>query len=118
MEPLQWGKKKIELHNFLYVLDISNTFYSIINHGRQPDWLFVIKNGAITVGFPTFTLLANTNKKITLDADLSFKDQQSHPDYTNLLNDFSKTNVSLIHDKSATPKRSTKDSAAYNIHRV
>ena len=48
--------KLIELHNVLYFPDISDTLYSIIEHGHQPDCSFVIKNGATTVGFPTFAL--------------------------------------------------------------
>ena len=108
----------IELHDVLYVPDISNNLYSIIEHGRQPDCLFVIKNGATIVWFTTFTLLDKTNKEITLDADIPLKERHSHPDYTNLLNDFKNTTVSLIHDKSATPTRSIDESATYNLHRV
>ena len=67
----------IELHNVLFAPDIANTLYSIIEHSRQPDYLLVIKNGATTVGFPTFTLLANNNKEMTLYDDLPFKDQHS-----------------------------------------
>ena len=52
----------IELHDVLYVPYILDTLYSIIDHGRQPDCLFVIKNGATTVSFPTFTLQSKTNK--------------------------------------------------------
>ena len=74
----------IELHDVLYVPDISNTLSSIIEHGCQPDCLFVVKNGANTVGFPIFTLLTKTNKEITLDADIPFKDRHSHPYYTNI----------------------------------
>ena len=108
----------IELHDVLYVPGISDTLYSFIEHGCQPDCLFLIKNGATTVVFPTFTLLTKTNKYITLYADLPFKYQHSHPDYTNLLNDFNNTTVILIHDKAAIPTRSTEDSVAYNLHHV
>ena len=119
LEPLQCKyKKMIELHDVLYVPDIADTLYSIIEHSRQPDWSFVIENGATTVGFPTFTLLKKTNKEITLDADLPFKDRNSQPDYTNIPNDFKNTTVRLIHDKSDIPTRSTKDSAAYDLHSV
>ena len=98
---MQWKyrKKLIELHDFLYVPDIADTLYFIIEHGHQPDCSFVINNGATTVGFPTFTLLTKTNKDINLYFDLPFKYQHSHPDYTNLLNDFNNTTVILIHDK-------------------
>ena len=100
LEPLHWTYIfLIDLHYALYVLDIYNTLCSIIKHGCQPNCSFVINNGPTKVVFPTFTLLANINKEITLDADLPFKDQQSHPDYTNLLNYFNNTTVSLIHDK-------------------
>ena len=115
---MELQKKLIELHNVLYVPDIDDTLYSIIEHNRQPDCLLVINNGATTVGFPTFTLLAKTNKETTLDADIPFKDQHSHPYYTNLLNDFNNTTVSLIHGKSDIPTRSTKDYMAYNLHHV
>ena len=108
----------IEIHDVLYVPDIYDTLYSIIEHGHQPDCSFVIKNGAITVGFTTFTLLEKTNKEINLYSDLPFKDQHSHPNYTNLLNDFNKKTMGLVHDKAAIPTRSTKESAEYNLHRV
>ena len=55
-------QKKIELHDVLYFLDITNALYFIIDHGRQPDCSFVINNGSTTVRFPTFTLLAKNNK--------------------------------------------------------
>ena len=62
-ETLQWKfKNLIELHNILYVPDISNTLDFIIDHGPQPDCSFLINNGATAVGFPTFTLLAKNNK--------------------------------------------------------
>ena len=80
--------KLIELHYVLYVPHIAYTLYSIIEHSRQPGCSFFIENGATTVGFPTFTLLENTHKEITLDAYLPFKEQHSQPDYTNLPNDF------------------------------
>ena len=76
LEPLPWNIYiLIELHDVLYVPEITNTLYSAIEHVRQPDCLFVTNNGATTVGFPTFTLLDKTNKEITLDADLPFKYQ-------------------------------------------
>ena len=78
----------------------------------------MINNVATIVGFPIFTLLAKINKEITLDSDRPFKDRHSHPDYTNLLNDFNNTTVSLIHGKSDIPTRSTEDSTSYNLHRV
>ena len=53
---------KIELHDVLYVPDIAYTLYSIIKHGCQHDYLFVIKNEVTILGFPTFTLLFKTNK--------------------------------------------------------
>ena len=71
----------IELHDVLYVLDIFETLYSIIEHNHQPDFLFVIKNRANTVGFSTFTLMEKTSKEIYLDVDLPFKDRHSDPDY-------------------------------------
>ena len=108
----------IELHDVLYVLDIAYTLYSVVEHGRQPDWLFVIENGATTLGFPIFTLLGKTNKDITLYSDLSFKDRHSQSEYTNLPNDFKNTTVRLIHDKAAIPSRSTKDYAAYDLHSI
>ena len=111
-------KQLIELHNVLYVPDITSLLYCIIEHGSQPDCSFVIKNGATTVGFPTFTLLDNTNKDMILDSDIPFKDRHSHRDYTNLLNDFNNTPVSLIYDKAAIPKRYTEDFVAYNLHCV
>ena len=106
----------IELRYVLYAPDISETLYPIIEHGRQHDWSFVIKNGDTKVVFPTFTLLDKANKEITLDADLPFKDRHSHPDYINLLNDFNITTVNLIHYKSAIYTISTKDSVTYNLH--
>ena len=78
----------------------------------------MIKNGDTTVGFPTFIILVNTNKEITLDADIPFKDQNSQPDYTTLPNDLKKTTVHLIHDKSATPTISTKECDAYDLQSV
>ena len=78
----------------------------------------MIDNGATRVGFPTFTLLTKTNKEITLDSDLPFKDQYSQPDYTNLPNDFNNTNVRLIHEKADIPTISTEDSATYDLHSV
>ena len=67
LEPLQWKYKKlIDLHDVLYLPDISDTLYSIIEHSHQPNFLFVIENVATTVGFPTLTILAKTNKEITL----------------------------------------------------
>ena len=117
LEPLQCKYKKIiELHDVLYFPDISDTLFSIIENGHQPYCSFVIKNGDTTVWFPTFTVLAKTNKEITLDADLPFKDRHSHPDYINLLNDFNITTVSLIHYKSAIYTISTEDSVTYNLH--
>ena len=78
----------------------------------------MIDNGSTTVWFPTFTLLENNNKEITLDADLPFKDQHSKPDYTNLPNDSKNTTVRLIHSKIAIPTISTDNSAAYDLHSV
>ena len=98
LEPLQWKyKKMIELHTVIYVPDISYTLYSIIEHGHQPDCSFVIKNVSTKFGFPTFTLLVNTNKDINLYSDIPFKDQHSQTDYNNLPDDFKNTTVSLIH---------------------
>ena len=108
----------IELHDVLYVPDISDTLYSIIEHGCQPDCLFVINNGSTAVGFTTFTLLSKTNKEITLDVDIPFKDRKAQPDYTNLPNDFNNTTVRLIHEKQAIPTISTKNSAAYDLHSI
>ena len=48
---------KIELHDVLYVPDISNILYSVIKQGCRTDCSFVVKNGATTLEFPTFTLL-------------------------------------------------------------
>ena len=119
LEPLQCKYKKlIELHDVLYVPDIFDTLYSIIEHGSQPSWSFVINNGATAIEFPTFTLLAKTNAEINLDADLPFKDQQSHPEYTNLPNDFNNTTVRLIHERAEIPTRFTKEFAAYDLHSV
>ena len=87
LEKLQWKYiLLIELHNVLYVPEIYDTLYSIIENGSQPDCSFMIENGATIVGFPTFTLPEKTNKEITLDADLPFKEQHSQPEYTNLPN--------------------------------
>ena len=110
--------KKIELHDVLYVPDIAGILYSITKHGSQPYCSFMINNVATIVGFPIFTLLAKINKEITLDSDRPFKDRHSHPDYTNLLNEFNNNTVRLIHDKSDIPKISNKDSTVYNLHRV
>ena len=74
--------------------------------------------GSTSVRFTTSTLLAKTNKVIKLDADITFKDQHSHPDYTNLLNESNTATVILIHEKADILKRSTEDSATYHIHCV
>ena len=108
----------IELHDVLYVPNIADTIYSIIEHSHQPEFLVVIKNGATTVGFTTFILLENTNKEISLDVDLPFKEQNSQPYYTNPPNYFKNTTVCLIHEKSDIPTRSTNDSDAYDLHNV
>ena len=119
LEPFKWKyKKMIVLHNFLYVTGIANTLYSIINHDHQPDCSLVIENGATTVEFPTFILLAKTNKDISLDSDLPLKDRHSQPEYTNLPNEFKNTAVRLIHDKVPIPARSTEDYAIYDLHSV
>ena len=108
----------IELHDVLYVPDISYTLYSIIKNGRQPYLSIVIYNGSTTVGFPTFTLLENTNKEITLNDDPPFKYRHSQTDYINLPNYFRNTTVRLIHGKSAIPTKSTKESASYDLYSV
>ena len=117
LEALQW-----DFFNWVKRCPICpghcRTLYCIIEHGRQTDCLLVIENGVTTVGFTTFTLLAKTNKEITLDADLTIKDQHSHPNFTNLSNDFNNTTMPLILEKSDITTISTNDSAAYEIHSV
>ena len=50
LKKLWWNTEKIiVLHGVLHVPDISDTLYYITEHGRQPDCLFMIDNGATAV---------------------------------------------------------------------